>query len=218
MNKYLFPDESEFAGYEYPVFEIMKGEATEEKSIIDKNDIRDTFDAKYHGIFMTFKAFDIDIDYQKLVEIVDEVISSHRIIPIYKQIETKIKMFLSYLRSNWDLDAEEFANNLIVSLMDYQYKCTGLASDMIIETFGEQRKKDPILKEIFLKILFVLLTQKTEVSYDDEYIIYEKTGKDSVKKHILPEVLLYDALQYVKTPDEKIDQSTEYFVKNYLFK
>ena len=217
MNKYLF-DESEFEGYSYPVFEITKGEATEEKSIIDKNDIRDTFDAKYRGIFMNFKGFDIDIDYQKLVEIVDDVISSHRIIPIYKQIETKIKMFLSYLRTNWDLDAEEFANNLIVSLMDYQYKCAGLASDMIVINFGEHRKKDPILREIFLKILFVLLIQKTEVRYDDEYVIYEKTGKESVKKHILPEVLLYDALQYIKTPDGKIDQSTEYFVKKYLFK
>mgnify|MGYP004539128225 CR=1 FL=1 len=127
-------------------------------------------------------------------------------------------MFLSYLRTNWELDIEEFADSLIASLLYYHNTCSALVSDMIVKNFGENKKEDPLLKEIFLKILFVVLTKKTEVCHDDEYIIYEKSGKDIVKERILPEVLMHDTLQHVKIPDERIDLSMDYFIKKYLFK
>ena len=219
MHKYLFPDKSEIDGfgYGYRVFEITRGEIIEEKMILSENDIRNTFDAHYRCVFMNFHGFSTDLNYKKILKIIDKSIMNERIIFLYKQIETKINMFLSYIRANYNLDKEEFMSNNLMHLMKYQYLCTGLVSYLITINFGPDKKDDTELRDLFLKILFVVLSLKISVSYDDEYVIYEKCDGNDAKRRILPDVLMYDTLKDITTPEGKIDTSYLDFINKYLF-
>ena len=78
---YHISEDCKVIGYEYSVFEITKGEMTEEKVFASKEKIDDTFDGRYHNLFMMFKGFDCeDIDYQKTIEVFNELMGDHLLV------------------------------------------------------------------------------------------------------------------------------------------
>lgn len=217
MSKYQISEDAKIIGYEYSTFEIVKGEMTREKVIISKEKIDDTFDGRYRNLYMKFYGFDCnDINYQKIIEIVNELIDDHLIV-IYKQIETKVNMFLSYLRTNWELDPESFCEDLRVYLMNYRQKVLEITSEAIEKLFGKGKVNDDDLIEIILKTAFVILVDRTASVFNGEYIIYKDMGDNTVESHIMSEVLFYETLKTEITPEGKRTKTNNAFVKNYLF-
>ena len=126
-------------------------------------------------------------------------------------------MFLSYLRTNWELDPESFCDDLRMYIMNYRHKVLEIVYEGIEKLFGEEKKTDGDLIEIFSKIVFVILVDRTASFFNGDYIIYEDIGNGAVKRHIMPEVLFYETLKNEISPKVNRAKVNTDFIKKYLF-